>query len=116
AQTPCGICASSKPDKTIAPGACCQPAEITGFPPDFNRAGSSQIGGCVPQRLKPHFGGPLAARLKPCPAQNHSFQNRFAECAQELFVGILYSASENALPRWLATKSGAGRNGRQFKN
>jgi len=40
AQTPCGICASSKPVKAIAPGARCQPAEITGFPPDFNRAGS----------------------------------------------------------------------------
>jgi hypothetical protein len=34
------ICASSKPVKPIASGAGCQPAEITGFPPDFNSPGS----------------------------------------------------------------------------
>src|SRR5207245_5244831 len=31
---------SSDLDKTIALGACCQPAEITGFPPVFNNSGS----------------------------------------------------------------------------
>jgi hypothetical protein len=36
---PEGICTSSKPFNVIARAEHCQPLEITGFPPDFNRAG-----------------------------------------------------------------------------
>ena len=35
---PLGICASSKPFNGIVCAESCQPLEITGFPPDFNRA------------------------------------------------------------------------------
>ena len=53
------ILASSKPVKTIAPGACCQPAEITGFPPDFNSVGSS-----CPRWDKPKLENFLETRSK----------------------------------------------------
>ena len=57
------ICASSKPVKPIAPKACCQPAEITGFPPDFNSSGSFH------PDLDPWRGSLQRAR-KRSPAQN----------------------------------------------
>ena len=71
-----GIRPSSKPFKAIRSRKRCQPAEITGFPPDFNSSGSFNPGCCT--------------SLKPCAIAGWR---------------TLCSAFENALPRGMAKKS-----------